>query len=568
MTTPSANFASDHAEDRAGGGIGGMARLLRPAIVLIAAVLIVRCVYLFLACPYDLSEDEAFYWDWSRNLSWSYNTKGPGIAWSIRAATETLGTSMASVRMVAVVSSAVCMLAVAGMAVRVARLGGLSGSTQSRAGLIGAALIALMPGLQVTGLISTIDGPYCACWALAAALALRGLSEERAKWTWIAFGAVVGAGFLFKYTMLMLLVGVLLAVVVNRAWRARVRQRLVWVIGGLAVMGVVGLLPVLVWNAQHEWATVKHLLSHLGVRFDGTSSAVGVPTVAAAKEPWSIRFFAEFVGAQVGIVGGTTVVLLAGAWWALREKAMTAAGALVWFSVPLLAMYLGIALMQEAEGNWAIAAFVTLAPVAGVWCARFATNAGLREAGEDVSKAPRWRFAAWHGAVIVGVVTGLGMLRLDLVQAALGGVSEKAAKLVPVGRIIGASEMAREIDRRLDELRKSTGQEPFVMVQHYGRASQMAFYLRNQPKVICASSFVGGGRRVQQDFWPDHRPDWPALVGRPAVVVDSFNQAEIWRVCFERVTPIGELPGGTRGTRFGFLCEGYKGLSAPASVGY
>lgn len=565
MTTPSANFASEEE----GGGIGAAVRLLRPALILIAAVLVVRCVYLFLACPYDLSEDEAFYWDWSRNLAWSYNTKGPGIAWSIRAATEIFGTSMAAVRMVAVISSALCMLAVACMAVRAARLGGLGAATQVRAGLIGAGLTALMPGMQVTGLIATIDGPYCACWAVAAALALRGMVEERSRWTWIAFGAVVGAGFLFKYTMLMLLVGVVLAAVISREARARVRSRLAWVAGGLVVMGVVGLLPVVVWNAQHEWATVKHLLSHLGVRFGASATAAGASAVtAAAKEPWSIRFIAEFVGAQIGIVGGAVVVLIVGAWWTLRDKAMRSAGVLVWFSLPLLAMYLGIALMQEAEGNWAIAAFVTLAPLAAVWCARFATNAGLREAGEELSRAPRWRFAAWHGAVIVGAVTGLGMLRLDLVQTALGGISDKTAKLVPVGRIIGAAEMASEIDRRLDELRKSTGQEPFVMVQHYGRASQMAFYLRNQPKVICASSFVGGGRRVQQDFWPDHRPDWPALVGRPAVVVDSFNQAEIWRAFFERVTPIGELPGGTRGTRFGFLCEGYKGLSAPKNVGY
>jgi 4-amino-4-deoxy-L-arabinose transferase-like glycosyltransferase len=564
MTTPSAKSASDEVS----GGINAAVGLLRPALILIAAVLLVRCVYLFLACPYDLSEDEAFYWDWSRNLAWSYNTKGPGIAWSIRAATETFGTSMAAVRMVAVISSALCMLAVACMAVRTARLGGLGTATQVRAGLIGAGLMALMPGMQVTGLIATIDGPYCACWAIAAALALRGLTEERSRWTWIAFGAVVGAGFLFKYTMLMLLVGVVLAAVMSREARARVRSRLAWVVGGLVVMGVVGLLPVLVWNAQHEWATVKHLLSHLGVRFDASASAAGAPTIAAAKEPWSIRFFAEFVAAQIGIVGGAVVVILAAAWWTLREKAMSAVSALVWFSLPLLAMYLGIALIQEAEGNWAIAAFVTLAPLAAVWCARFATNAGLREAGDEVSRAPRWRFAAWHGAVIVGVVTGLGMLRLDLVQKALGNVSEKAAKLVPVGRVIGAAEMAREIDQRLDELRRSTGQEPFVMVQHYGRASQMAFYLRNQPKVVCASSFVGGGRRVQQDFWQDHRPDWPALVGRPAVVVDSFNQAEIWRACFERVTPIGELPGGTRGTRFGFHCEGFKGLSAPKNVGY
>ena len=38
-------------------------------------------------CP----PDEAHYWDWSRHLDWSYYSKGPLVAWLIRASCELFG---------------------------------------------------------------------------------------------------------------------------------------------------------------------------------------------------------------------------------------------------------------------------------------------------------------------------------------------------------------------------------------------------------------------------------------------------------------------------------------------
>jgi hypothetical protein len=38
-------------------------------VALAAALLLVRLAYLAWLCPYTLAEDEAHYWDWSRNCS-------------------------------------------------------------------------------------------------------------------------------------------------------------------------------------------------------------------------------------------------------------------------------------------------------------------------------------------------------------------------------------------------------------------------------------------------------------------------------------------------------------------
>src|SRR5687768_10768613 len=70
-------------------------RVAALALILVAACL--RIWYLAADCPLDLAPDEAHYWDWSRHLDWSYYSKGPLVAWLIRASCWLLGPWSASV---------------------------------------------------------------------------------------------------------------------------------------------------------------------------------------------------------------------------------------------------------------------------------------------------------------------------------------------------------------------------------------------------------------------------------------------------------------------------------------
>src|SRR3712207_2161463 len=64
-------------------------RLLFAALVLVGFFSHVH--YLTHDCPVDLSGDEAQYWDWSRQLEWSYYSKGPLVAYIIRASCWAFG---------------------------------------------------------------------------------------------------------------------------------------------------------------------------------------------------------------------------------------------------------------------------------------------------------------------------------------------------------------------------------------------------------------------------------------------------------------------------------------------
>src|ERR1700736_5637229 len=94
---------------------------------LIVAAAGVRLAYLALACPLDLAPDEAHYWDWSRHLDWSYYSKGPLVAYLIRAscflfgslARWLIGNEMLAVRLPAVLCGSLLLVSLYVLTVQV-----------------------------------------------------------------------------------------------------------------------------------------------------------------------------------------------------------------------------------------------------------------------------------------------------------------------------------------------------------------------------------------------------------------------------------------------------------------
>lgn len=254
-----------------------------PVAMLALGLLALRLAYLAWACPYTLAEDEAHYWDWSRNPDWSYYSKGPGVAWLIAAMTRALGESELGVRAGAALFGSIATIGVAGTAHASFGL--------RRATVASAILFNLIPFYQVSSLLMTIDMPYVACWALASWCAVEAILRRRGA-AWAALGACVAAGFLFKYTMVLIVPGIIFAALIARKSRPRdVRKGA----GGWIALGVLialaGLVPVGVWNAERDWPTVRHLLGHLGV------SGGDVPT---GREAWTPMWFIEFIEPRFG----------------------------------------------------------------------------------------------------------------------------------------------------------------------------------------------------------------------------------------------------------------------------
>jgi Dolichyl-phosphate-mannose-protein mannosyltransferase len=593
----------------------------RPDAVLwlVLALTALRLIYLLFFCPYELVEDEAHYWEWSRRLDLSYYTKGPGVAWAIAASTWIFGVSEFAVRLPSVLSAAISTLAI-GAITREA-------FGDRRAAFIAAALFNLAPVFQFASFLMTIDSPYVACWACATLSMVKAAKARSAggaaRWA-LAMGASLGVGFLFKYTILLVAPGMILAFGLlrrsatpregsdpqtSRGHRAHRRvsnssgpersdanpldeqspdansgdrhprdqpgdhltpRRA----GGLSVfmLALIAFLasasPVFIWNARQGFPTVRHLLGHLGV------AGGDVPVKPAGEGGWNYNpaWTFELLGLQAVLMGATIALVISGVIATFRSELPARdrdpARAMIRLAAPIFVFYLAVTFFTNAEGNWPIAGFVTLLALA----AR-RTSLGM---AEFESRLAAWRAlpeprpwagvlrrkpetavqAAWHASVTAGIVVGVLMLRVDLL-AGLPFVGQ----YVPLGRLMGARTQAAHIDRLTADLRERTALEPIAIVQHYGQASRLAFYLDGRPVVYCASSFTGG-RRTQYDYFPQTDLRSPvvvqSLMRRPAVVVGGVYDQ--WTPVFDRVEDLGSLDGETKKDRKAFVGFGFKGF--------
>lgn len=548
-----------------------------PAVLSLAlGSTLLRIAYLLWFCPYTLVEDEAHYWEWSRRLEWSYYSKGPGVAWAIAAPTRLaawLGVPVNEgvVRLAAPIFGGVLVLAVGALAGMVAEP-----ERRGRARVCGAAAVLLAPAFWFGSLLMTIDVPYAACWGVAAWCVLRAL-RGGSRWGWAGAGAALAIGFLFKYTILLLVPGLFVfglvwrhRLILARGWRA-------WAALGCGLF-LLGLLPVFFWNAQHDWPTVKHLLGHL--RMEGGDTKVWPSDRGWHYDP---RWTLELLGAQMAMAGPSLMVAIwasAKAWRARRTDALWPERAfMLACAAPIFVFYIAVSFIAEPQGNWPLAGLVTLLALAG-WGAAAAVDEWRAQMAEwRALPEPRpWRGwitrhpdtlprLAWRAAVIVGILVGVLSLRADWVAksppmraletiAQGTGLAAPDRPLVPLGRLIGARTMAADVDRLVGELRQQTGREPFVIAQQYGRASLLAFYMRGRPTVYCSSA-KSEGRKTQYDLWKETDLEDARLMGRPAVLIGG-KMAD-WTPAFESVHTIGELAGETKKDRVTFIGQGYRG---------
>lgn len=486
----------------------------RTAIGLAIAIALVRLAFLMLVSPYELVADEAQYWDWSRHLDLSYYTKGPGVAWTIAASTSILGNEEWAIRTPAVLSSLVTMLAVAGLTWSIS-------DRSQRAACLAALAYCFVPAYHGTSVLMTIDAPYIAAWILAAWAAWSAL-DRRSIGRWALFGALVGIGFLYKYTILLLPIGVLVATVAQPRWRSRTT-----VVGlALALLTfVVVASPVIIWNARNDWPTIAHLLGHLGLR--------GGDMIAEASAPWRYdpMWTLEFVGSQLLLIGPMLAVMLIGARATLREapdsRARRGAAFCIWCAAPILVFYLLVTLLSDAEGNWPIAGYTTLIVPGAILAARelprYRTMVAQWRADPSrprrgiLRRQPETPFQiAWHTSAGFGIVTFVGLMLIGPVSRVPG-----IGPLVPLGRFTGFGDYAQRVhDRAIVPARALGRGEPIVITQEYGLTAMLAYYLPDRPVVFSAAHALGG-RRSSYDYFPQTDLHDPALAGRPAILVGA-----------------------------------------------
>ncbi|QQS10332.1 MAG: glycosyltransferase family 39 protein [Phycisphaerales bacterium] len=516
--------------------------------VLIVGATIWRLVWLWFS-PYSLAEDEAWYWLWSRHLDWCYTTKGPGIAWAIWLSTHLFGDTAFGVRFLAPIFMSLSAWFAAGLTIDLTR--------SRRAGFWAAMVMLLSPAFQVLSMVMTIDPPLVACWMGACWSGWRA-TRGLCRGAWLALGAAVAIGSLFKLTMLLVIPGIAACawmwrhepsrVVAGRASPGREGQSVLWPLASV-VVALLGLMPMVIWNAREGWPTVHHLLEHLHQ-----------PSPTGGKSSFTPQWLLEYVGIQIAISLVPLGMIVAG-WGALRDRSREAWRYVLWSVLPLLLGYVPVALVTKTQGNWTIAAHATLAVMAGV-C----------ELGERTGRRAEMARRGVRILLGVGLVVGVLLPRMDVVALGVDRVREALGNsapswlLIPIHRVMGADRMGVDAGRRLEKLRGETSQEPFLLIDHYGEASLLEFSIAGHPRTYCSSAYTGG-RETQFDHWADRdlaRVE-SELLGRPALIVGNGYEGSTlggaWIAAFDRAEPVGTLDGDGKG-RPVFIGYGYRGMRA------
>jgi hypothetical protein len=194
---------------------------------------------------YGFFRDELYFLACGRHLQWGYVDDAPGIAILSRLALQ-LGGSLPAVRLLAALAGAGTVL-LAGLLAR--ELGG-GRFAQVFAGLctLAAPVFLVEHGLLCVGAFE----PWF--WLGCAWLALRAARSWDGRY-WLALGAVAGLGILLKYTMGLVLVCFLLALVLSPSRRVLAWPPF-WVGAFLAVLLA---LPALLWQVHNHWPLLADL---------------------------------------------------------------------------------------------------------------------------------------------------------------------------------------------------------------------------------------------------------------------------------------------------------------------
>jgi undecaprenyl-diphosphatase len=429
--------------------------------------------------PLDLSPDEAHYWEWSRRLDLSYYSKGPMIAYLIALSTSLFGDTVFGVRFLAVVLSLLG-------SIILYRLG--KEMYSERTGAASAILLQITPLFSAFGVLFTIDSPFLFFWISSLYLfwkavnrhespAMRNGSNNDAFHSsvfaypssllpWVLLGIFVGLGLLTKYTMAFFYPCALFFLVFSVHHRKFLRTVAPY---GAFLISLAVFSPLILWNAQHDWVTLRHTAGQAHIA-DGLRV--------------SAQSFITFIGSQFGVVTPVLFALILLALWKARgegqETSRPQGKFLFWFSAPVIIFFVVKSIQGKVQANWAMTGYIT----------------GLIAFSEMF--IDRWERSRTSVKNIV--VAGISIALLLTAVAYYPSKFHLPVKLDPSARLKGWDDLGKEVHVLYSDMRKKG--QVFIFSDSYQVASELAFYVAGHPITYC----VNLGRRMNQyDLWPDFR---------------------------------------------------------------
>ncbi len=430
------------------------------AVGLIVYAFFLRLVY---AGSVEMMPEETYYWNYARHLSIGYLDHPPMVAWLIRAATAVFGQNEFGVRAGAMLCGAITSI----FAYKLTR--NLFGAAAALAALL---LVQALPFFFLSGLLMTPDAPLAAAWAASLYFLERALIGNQSRAWWFA-GVCLGLGMISKYSIALL--G--LVAVVFMLWDSQSRRwwrRSEPYVGALLALAIFS--PVIIWNAQHEWASFA---------FQTSRRLAETPQFALHKLIGSIIVLITPTGVLA------VIAALSSRYGGDGTPAAARRGRLLNLAILIpLSVFALFSLRHEVKLDWTGAPWTAALPA----MALVMVNRN-QQAGRFVA----WIRAAWMPTVVVMLlIYGAGLHYLVL---GLPGVGyDKHIEAIPVGW----RDLSAHVVETAKASGKETGTEPLIVgMDRYAIASELAFYggAHIAGGLRTANSHLFGGMGLMYGLW-------------------------------------------------------------------
>lgn len=307
------------------------------------------------------------------------------------------------------------------------------------------------------------------------------------RWVWVGVG--FGGAMLSKYHAVLLPAGVVVYALLTPG-----KRRLLWRPGPYVavLMGLLAFAPVVVWNAEHEWASF---------RFQGGRASSGNTTPFLHEGP--LKWF-----------GGPILYLLPWIWFwpavelvrglrRFRSLAEVPRILLCLAATPLFFFLVISGFSRSVLLHWPLVGFLPLFPLA----AKTFTRLELA-----FPRAARVFPLLWTGVVLL-------LAAFVLVQSRFGVITFPPKSKDPTADISGWESVAAELDRR----GLLNNPDTFLFTNLWYDSGQLAFAVRGRVPVACYHSLDARGFA----FWSSPEE----YVGKTGfyVVADEYDETATLR---------------------------------------
>lgn len=442
------------------------------AVISTLAIALLGQAAILASTPLGLSGDEAYYWQWSKQLDLSYYEKGPGIALLIACGRKLFGDTALGIR----AGALFCQLLIGTFLYLF-----ISRSYSIASGVTVLACYWSTLAFGTLGLFMTGDPGLCLFWLISISAAAVAVRKDQPAWWLVSFGAI-GVGALFKFTALILLPAFGLYLLMTPERRRHLRSPLFW-LGVVAASTAI--LPVVIWNADHGWVNFAENARHL-----------------TSNKSVKLSHVAELVFGQWGLVGVLLfpcMLLLVGRsvrHW--RQQDLVARLYIVTI-VPLALLCLALSFTRAVYANWPMPLLL----------------GGLLLIAHHFGEGA---FRIFGSRIPVAAVLLPNYLLLFAAHLLFTGATfGLPPNMLPTKMLVGWKEVGKTAESLLQAGLHCahTDIQPFLVSETYRNGAETGFYARSHPTVLVTDP--DEPRFTQFDVWDE----WAAMRHRNALLVFS-----------------------------------------------